>query len=49
MKNEKNTELTNLVESFEVEELEQRLEFASCHWGDDGHEGDGNIVNCHFD
>jgi len=39
-------ELTTLVEVFEVEELEERLEFAGCHWGG-GHEGDSNIGNCH--
>ncbi|MBA6264108.1 MAG: hypothetical protein V7780_03255 [Colwellia sp.] len=46
-------ELNTLIETFEVEELEERLEFAGCHWGNSGgaegsiHEDDGNIGNCH--
>lgn len=50
-KEEKMLEIDAMMAQFEVEELEGRLEFASCHWAQEtgeGHEVDGNIFNCHW-
>ncbi|NQZ11344.1 MAG: hypothetical protein HRT35_29685 [Algicola sp.] len=41
-------ELKAQAQTFEVEELEERLEFISCHWGSD-RPGESGMGNCHID